>query len=218
MLKLAVIDNHQVLIESFERIFKSEEDIELIWSATELEGSMELFKQFNPDILLLGVHIPDGNSVEIIPQIKDYSPDTKIIVLTDLTDDQTLMRAIDNDVNGVVAKSCTLQELLDTIRTVGEGEISIPAEILIGLLKRSAKSKSDRNINNQTVLWERLTPREQEVLMLLAKGKSGDRIATELEITPLTVRTHIRNLMAKLGVHTRLEAVSYALCNGFVEI
>lgn len=218
MLKIAVIDNHQVLIESFEHIFKDEEDIELAWSTTRLDGFHHLFRQFKPDILLLGVHLPDGNGLDIIPQIRKCSPRTKIVVLTDLTDDDTILRAIENDVSGLITKSCTLQELLDTLRNVGKGEVSIPSEILIALLKRSTMARDAGDIYRNNHLWERLTPREQEILSHLARGKSGDRIATELEIAPLTVRTHIRNLMAKLGVHSRLEAVSYALSNGFIDI
>jgi DNA-binding NarL/FixJ family response regulator len=216
MLRVAVIDNQQVLIESFARIFKGEEDIELVWSTNKLAGSLNLFRHTSPDVLLLGVHLPDGNGLDIISDIEANSPNTKIIILTDLTDDYTIMRAIEHDVSGLITKSCSLSELLDVIRNVGEGEVSMPSEILIGLLKRSTDARN--NIYNQNQLWERLTPREQEILKLLAQGKSGDRIATELEIAPLTVRTHIRNLMAKLGVHSRLEAVTYALSSGFIEI
>ena len=218
MLNLAIIDNHQVLIESFVHIFKNEDDITLVWSTNKLAGTIDLIQQFCPDILLLGVHLTDGNGLDIIPEIKEHSPHTKIVVLTDLTDDHTLMQAIDNDVSGLITKDCTLQELMDTIRDVGEGEISIPSEMLIGLLKRSTTSRNNINLDDKNQLWERLTPREQEILSLLAKGKSGDLIASDLEITPLTVRTHIRNLMAKLGVHSRLQAVSFGLSNGFIEL
>jgi DNA-binding NarL/FixJ family response regulator len=147
--------------------------------------------------------------------VQAKTPETKIIVLSCLTDENTLIRAIDSGVTGFISKGSPLSKLMSTIRKVAQGEIVLPSSLLFGLLRRYPRDKAVVSMEEQ--LWERLTPREQEVLSHLAHGKSGEDIANTLHIAPLTVRTHVRNLMSKLGAHTRLEAVAFGLKNGLIE-
>ncbi|UCE00895.1 MAG: response regulator transcription factor, partial [Chloroflexota bacterium] len=104
---------------------------------------------------------------------------------------------------------------LATIRKAADGEIVMPSSLLVGLLMRLPRDKAAAYKEEKG--WERLTIREQEVLELLASGKSSSEIADELHIAPLTVRTHIRNMMSKMGVHSRLEAVAFGMKNGLIE-
>jgi DNA-binding NarL/FixJ family response regulator len=172
-------------------------------------------KQVSPDLLLLDVSLPDGNGLDLVQEIHEFNPETKVIVLTSYTDEATLMKAIDIGVNGFISKNASLKDLLVTIRQVAEGEIAMPTSLLMGLIMRMPRDKNATYRDEKG--WERLTLREQEILEQLARGKSGEVISEELHIAPLTVRTHIRNLMAKLGVHTRLEAVTFALRNGVID-
>ena len=159
--------------------------------------------------------MPDGNGLDMIPQVNTASPDTHIIVLTSLSDEATLMRVVDSGISGFVSKDSQLSDLLETIRKAADGEIVIPTSLLMGLLMRLPRDKAAAYKDERG--WERLTIREQEILELLAKGKSGNEIAEELHIAPLTVRTHIRNMMSKMGVHSRLEAVAFGLKNGIID-
>ena len=168
-----------------------------------------------PDVLLLDVGLPDGNGLDLIPDVKKLSPETQIVVLTRYSDESTLMRAIDSGVSGFLPKGCTLPELISAIRKAANGEIIMPPSLLVGLLKRIPRDKAVITEDDQ--VREHLTPRERDILTHLARGKSVSTIADELSISTLTVRTHIRNLLSKLGVHSRLEAVAYAIRNGLID-
>lgn len=214
MVKVAIIEDHQVLVDALGLLLEREIDLDFIGSANSFARGRQLIRESAPDVILLDLHLPDGNGLDLIPEIRSRIPDTQIVVLTSMSDEQTVIRALDKGVSGFIPKGCSLDELMAAIRKAASGEIVVPSSLLAGLLMRLPRDKAAAYRDEQG--WERLTPREQEVLGCLAKGRSGDEIALELSIAPLTVRTHIRNLMAKLGVHSRLEAVTYGLQHGLI--
>ncbi len=215
MITVSMIEDHQILVDSLSLMLRYEEDIDFLGSASSIAEGLTLVKETTPDVLLLDVGLPDGNGLDLIPEVNTNSPDTSIVVLTSLSDEATLMRVIDSGISGFVSKNSELSELMETIRKAADGEIVMPTSLLVGLLMRLPRDKAAAYQDENG--WERLTLREQEVLELLATGKSGTEIAGELHIAPLTVRTHIRNLMSKLGVHSRLEAVTFGMKNGLIE-
>ncbi|MGW8143710.1 MAG: response regulator [Anaerolineales bacterium] len=215
MITVSMIEDHQILVDSLSLMLRYEEDIDFLGSASSIAEGLTLVKETTPDVLLLDVGLPDGNGLDLIPEVNTNSPDTSIVVLTSLSDEATLMRVIDSGISGFVSKNSELSELMETIRKAADGEIVMPTSLLVGLLMRLPRDKAAAYQDENG--WERLTLREQEVLELLATGKSGTEIAEELHIAPLTVRTHIRNLMSKLGVHSRLEAVTFGMKNGLIE-
>ena len=214
MITVAMIEDHQILVDSLSLMLRYEEDIEFLGSAGSLEKGRLLLKDTNPDVLLLDVGLPDGSGLDLISEVNQITPDTNIVVLTSLTDEATLMRVVDSGISGFVSKDSPLSDLLETIRKAADGEIVMPTSLLVGLLMRMPRDKAAAYQEDRG--WERLTLREQEVLELLATGKTGDEIADVLHIAPLTVRTHIRNLMSKMGVHSRLEAVAFGMKNGLI--
>lgn len=215
MITVSMIEDHQILVDSLSLMLRYEEDIDFLGSASSIAEGLTLVKETTPDVLLLDVGLPDGNGLDLIPEVNTNSPDTSIVVLTSLSDEATLMRVIDSGISGFVSKNSELSELMETIRKAADGEIVMPTSLLVGLLMRLPRDKAAAYQDENG--WERLTLREQEVLELLATGKSGTEIAKELHIAPLTVRTHIRNLMSKLGVHSRLEAVTFGMKKGLIE-
>jgi two-component system, NarL family, nitrate/nitrite response regulator NarL len=215
MIKVAIIDDHKVLVEALAVLIASHEDMEYAGGAYTVQSGMELLAENRPDVLLLDVDLPDGNGLDMIPEIIKNYPNLRIVVLTCLTDEYTLMKAIDMGVSGFLPKGSSLNELLTTIRETARGEIVMPPSLLVGLLKRLPRDRAV--MPHRDYPWEHLTQREQEILNYLAKGNSGIEIARRLNIAPLTVRTHIRNLMGKLGVHSRLEAVAFGIKHGLVE-
>ena len=215
MISIAIVEDHLVLVEALELLLSSEGDISIAGCADNFSDGQEMLRRIKPDVLILDVGLPDGNGLDLIPIVKANIPDTKIIILSCMTDETTLIRAIDGGVTGFISKGSSLSKLLSTIRKVAQGEIVLPSSLLFGLLKRYPRDKAVVSVEEQ--LWERLTPREQEVLAHLAHGKSGDDIAETLHIAPLTVRTHVRNLMSKLGAHSRLEAVAFGLKYGLID-
>lgn len=215
MIRVAIIEDHQILVDSLGLMLRYEQDMEFLGAASSLSDGQILVENCSPDVLLLDVGLPDGNGLDMIPQVNTASPDTHIIVLTSLSDEATLMRVVDSGISGFVSKDSQLSDLLETIRKAADGEIVMPTSLLMGLLMRLPRDKAAAYKDERG--WERLTIREQEILELLAKGKSGNEIAEELHIAPLTVRTHIRNMMSKMGVHSRLEAVAFGLKNGIID-
>jgi DNA-binding NarL/FixJ family response regulator len=215
MISVAMIEDHQILVDSLSLMLRYESDIDFLGSASSVSNGHNLIKETTPDVLLLDVGLPDGNGLDLIPEVNEVSPETNIVVLTSLSDEATLMRVIDSGISGFVSKNSELSELMSTIRKAADGEIVMPTSLLVGLLMRLPRDKAAAYQEEKG--WERLTMREQEVLELLASGKSGSEIAEDLHIAPLTVRTHIRNLMSKLGVHSRLEAVTFGMKNGLID-
>jgi two-component system nitrate/nitrite response regulator NarL len=215
MVSVAIIEDHQVFVDALSMYLQRNPEFRLIGSAGTFAEGSELIQGRSPEIVLLDVGLPDRNGMDLIPEIRRHSPKTKIIVLTSFSDESTLMRAIDSGVSGFVQKGSSLSELLTAMRDVAEGEIVMPVSILIGLSKKVTRDQAStyHSVNG----WEPLTDREKEVLLLLSRGCTGKAIAAELYISPLTVRTHVRNLLSKLGVHSRLEAVSFGLRNGLIE-
>ena len=214
-IKVAIVEDHRVFVDSLGIVMRQEPEFAYLGAAETLATARDLIRGKTPDVLLLDVGLPDGNGLDLVDYVKKVSPRTQIVVLTSLTDEATLMRAIDCGVSGFISKSSPLTELLSAIRDAAQGEIVIPTSLLMGLLMRLPRDRAAAYREEKG--WERLTVREQEILEKLAKGKSGNDIAAELHIALLTVRTHIRNILSKLGVHSRLEAVAFGLKEGLIK-
>jgi DNA-binding NarL/FixJ family response regulator len=211
---IAIVDDHQMLVEALRLMIQNEPDLRVVGEAGTCTECLDLVAHTSPTILLLDVFLPDGDGLSLVPHINQVSPETSVLVLTSFSDEATLLRAIDLGVSGFVGKNRRLSEVLGAIRQVAAGEIAISANLLLGLLGRKPYKQS-QNTGKQQI--DQLTPREREILSCLAQGKSGQEIAEALNIAPLTVRTHIRNVIEKLGVHSRLEAVTSAIRKGLID-
>ena len=211
-IRVAIVDDHTILVEALQAIVNSQEDMEAAGTALNCAEALELVTRSQPDVLILDVSLPDGDGIEIITEIQAQSPETNILILSSFDDEATLMRATQAGVVGFVSKSRNMSEVLSTIREAAAGEIAVPPRILLGLLNRTQR---DLNTSNHPQIV--LTNREREILSLLAQGMGIYQIAEMLSIAPLTVSTHLRNLMQKMKVKSRLQAVSLALRYGWIE-
>jgi len=211
MISIAIIEDHQMLIDALSVMLSSSSEFSFAGSANNLNDGLALIERTQPDVLLLDVGLPDGDGLDVLPEVKRRFPHTQVVILTSMTDEDVLVRALDSGVSGFVSKSGALADLFSSIRKAAQGEIVVPPSLLLGLLKRLPHGKVS---SDEEHVWEELTAREHEILELLARGRSGADIAKALNIAPLTVRTHVRNIMAKLGVHSRLEAVAFAQKHG----
>jgi DNA-binding NarL/FixJ family response regulator len=210
-IRIAILDDHQVLIEALSLVIHNEPDMEMVGSVNACGGVRGLLERTCPDVLLLDVSLPDGDGLALAPELRRLCPQMQILVLTSLADENTLQRAVEAGVSGFVGKHRPVSEVFAAIRQAADGEIVMPSNLLVGLLNRR---QAPRPAADQ---YEPLTPREQEILAYTAQGMSGAAIAAELNISLLTVRTHLRNLMSKLNVHSRLEAVAFALRHGLID-
>ena len=210
---IAVVDDHQVLTDALVLALGAEADFQIVGVAGTCAAARGLLTEICPDVLLLDISLPDGDGLQLVPEFKRSCPKTSILVLTSHFDEKTLLRVIETGVGGFVSKSRPLSEVITAVRQAAEGEIVMPASLLLALATRTSRSRAEYLAQNG---HEPLTPREREILIRLAQGKTGSEIADEFHIAPLTVRTHIRNLIDKLGVHSRLEAVTHALRQGLI--
>jgi len=213
LISIVIVDDHQVLTDALAAILGSQTDLQVVGVAATCAAARALLSRTCPEVLLLDISLPDGDGLSLASEFNQMCPNVHILVLTSLSEEKTLMRAMDTGVNGFVSKSQPLSEMITAIRQAAEGEIVMPTSLLLGLLGRTARTRA----RPVTPTREPLTPREREILTRLARGRSGADIAAALNISPLTVRTHIRNLMDRLGVHSRLEAVTYALSRGLIK-
>lgn len=215
-IRIAIVDDHQMLIEALSLVIKKEPGLQMVGSVNTCGDALRLVREACPDVLLLDVSLPDGDGLQLVPQLQAACPKMQILVLTSLADESTLLRAVEMGVGGFVGKHRPVAEVFAAIRQAADGEIVMPSNLLVGLLTRR-RAPASRAPQPAQPEFEPLTPREREILAHTAQGKSGAAIAEELNISLMTVRTHLRNLMSKLNVHSRLEAVAFALRHGLIE-
>ncbi len=215
MIRVVIIDEQQLLIDALSILISRETDIEYLGGATTTPTGFEMVRETKPAVLILNLDLQEGMILDDLACLIKELPDMRIVVLTADTNVFVLMKAIDLGISGILRKGCSLNELISTVRKTAQGEVVIPSSLLVDLLKRLPRNRAV--MPHQDFPWERLTQREQEILNYLAKGNSGNEIAHRLQIAPLTVRTHVRNLMGKLGVHSRLEAVAFGIKHGLVD-
>lgn len=205
--RVLVVDDHEVLSGSLALVVGAESDMQAVGVARDLAEARRQVAQHQPDVILLDRRLPDGDGIEAIGELRALSPGTKVVVLTASDTDQVLVQAIEAGASGFLSKSRGLGEVIGAVRAAAAGEAVISGEMLSRLLPKLTRS------SGPTV---ELTPREQDVLELLAEGKSNAAIAADLFVSVHTVRNHVANLSAKLGAHSKLEALSIAVRRGLL--
>lgn len=196
--RVLIVEDHQVVAEGLAALINDQKDMTVVGSAGSVAESIQRATELEPDIVLMDFRLTDGTGADAGAGIRRVRPDTKLIFLTREDSDVARFAALEAGASAFIHKSRAAQEVVDAIRTVaGGGTLFTPRSIASLLTKR-------REIESQL---ERLTAREKEVLRLMAEGMSSRDIAARLGISYTTVRTHIRSLGSKLGVHSKLEAV-----------
>lgn len=156
------------------------------------------------------------DGIKATRKIKEVSPATKVVIMTAHDDDRLLVEAVEAGASGFLGKEEAAGEVLSAAKAAAEGEVLIDPATLTRLLHQVSKEREARR-DAEALLGE-LTDREREILLLLAEGMRNEGIARKFFISPQTVQTHVRNLLAKLGVHSKLEAVAFAVKHGWISI
>jgi DNA-binding NarL/FixJ family response regulator len=205
---VVIIDDHRMFAESLARLLADEEGITVVGTAqTGVEG-IELVGRLQPRVALVDYHMPDIDGVQIITAIKRRDPTIMVVMLTASTDDQVLLAAIDAACSGFLTKDRAADEVAIAVRAAAAGEALISAAVLARLLPRLNRV--------QPALGPDLTAREHQILELLAQGWTNRAIAAELHLSLNTVRNYVQYVLAKLGAHSKLEAVSTAVRTGLI--
>lgn len=214
MVRIVLIDDHQLFRDGLKSIFSAEEDIELVGEAADATAGLEIVRETLPDVLLLDISIPGVSGLEICRQITMSHPEIKIIILTMHRNDTYVTSAFSAGAMGYVLKHSAIDELTTAIRSVNSGKKYISSELTEGILdKYMTKIEEDKDAH----LVSELSERENEIVRLIVQGWDTNKIANALHISPATVKTHRAQIMRKLGVHKNIELVKYAVKKGIIE-
>lgn len=199
-----VAEDHQIVRQGLVALLKTVPDLQVVTEAADGQEAIERYQQTLPDVTLMDLRMPRLGGVEAIIEIRRKHPGARIIVLTTFDGDEDIYRAIQAGAKGYLLKGMSAEELLDAIRAVHAGKSRIPSMVAEKLAGRMSGPG--------------LTSRELEVLQAIVAGRSNKEIGTELSISEATVKTHINNLLSKLGVADRTQAATMALQRGIVHL
>jgi DNA-binding NarL/FixJ family response regulator len=216
-LRVLVCDDHALFRRGLQMVLDQEADLELIGEASDGVEVVEKAQELMPDVILMDVRMPKRSGIEAATAIKDVLPHVKILMLTISDAEADLYEAIKAGASGYLLKEIPIEEVADAIRSVWAGQSRISPSMASKLLTEFA-AISKASEEKPQVPTPRLTDREMEVLRLVAQGMNNRDIAKTLFISENTVKNHIRNILEKLHLHSRMEAVVYAVREKMIEI
>jgi len=196
--RVLIVEDHQVVAEGLAALINDQKDMSVVGHAGSVADSVTRAAELNPDLVLVDFRLTDGTGADAAGAIRQIRPEAKLIFLTREDTDAARFAALEAGASAFIHKSRAAQDVVDAIRSVAAGGSLFTPRTIAKLLN------SRREVEAQL---ERLTPREKEVLRLMAEGIPSRDIAARLGISYTTVRTHIRSLGSKLGVHSKLEAI-----------
>ena len=212
-IRVLLVDDHQLLTDALSKMLEREDGIQVVGVAGSVEEARQLARE-RLDVVLMDYRLPDGTGADATRAIKARWPGARIVMLTALNDDETVLESIQAGADGYLTKDHAADEVVSAVRAAYAGETLLPRSVIVGIAQRVAAARERGSERRQI---EPLTPRELEVLRALTEGLATPEICDRLFIAPNTLRTHVQNIMGKLRVHSKLEAVAFALRYKLVE-
>lgn len=211
MLRVLLADDHPLMREALIAAIEDEPDMQVVGAATNGQEAVQLAQTLDPNVIVMDLFMPGMDGLHAIADIRTRDPRARILVLTSSIDENNVVAAVQAGVLGYVLKDSQRTELLVAIREVGLGKSHLPPEVALklanGVRRHGAQSATPT---------EPLTDREEEVLKLIGQGASNRDIANKLSLTEGTVRTHVHNILGKLGLANRNQAILHAIREGLV--
>jgi two-component system response regulator NreC len=213
-IRLILVDDHEVVRSGLRMLLASESDIEILAEAGSAKEAISAVVEFEPNVVLMDIGLPDMSGIEATRAIKEKKPETAVVALTIHEDEEYFFRMLEAGASGYVPKRAAPEELLTAIQVAAAGEVYLypsMAKLLVkDYLVAETPSRAKEELNG-------LTDREQEVLAHLADGATNAEIGETLTISPKTVARHRENIMRKLNLHSRTELVKYAIRKGIIQ-
>lgn len=213
-IRLLLVDDHAVVRTGLRMLLEGESDIEIVGEADDASEALNQISQLEPDVVLMDIGLPDMSGIDATRSIKQLAPSTAVVALTIHEDEEYFFQMLDAGASGYVPKRAAPEELLTAIRVTAQGEVYLYPSLAKLLVKDYL---TQATLPKNQALLNGLTPRENEVLTLLADGESNNEIADQLSISPKTVARHRENIMGKLNLHSRAELVKYAIRKGIIQ-
>jgi two-component system, NarL family, nitrate/nitrite response regulator NarL len=208
--RVLIADGHRLFAEAIRSVLEKE-GIEVVGIAVTSEEVLAAAQQDQPDLILHGLGQDGSDWATIGRRIRETSPSSKIVALTELRDQRLASDAMRAGFHGCLTKDIPIAKLFSSIRAALDGQVVLSPRVV-----RNAFEARPPDVRAAALLAEQITPREQDVLSLLVQGASSDEVARRLRVSPNTVRTHVQSIFTKLGVHSRLEATAFAVRYGLV--
>jgi DNA-binding NarL/FixJ family response regulator len=216
MRRILLVEDHASFRQTLALVFDQQPEFEVVAQAGTLAETRRKMDGFEADLGVIDLALPDGEGTELIGELREANPEFAALVLTASLDRTEHARAVEAGAAGIVHKSADVDTIIDATRRLGEGETLLSEDELIALLRLAGQNREERVEARASI--EQITPREKEVLQKLAQGLSNKEIASSLHMSVDTERTHMMNILNKLGVHSRLQALVFAARHGLVEI
>jgi DNA-binding NarL/FixJ family response regulator len=217
-LRILIADDHEVVRRGLCALLQAHEGWEVCGEAADGREAVEKAKQLKPDIVILDIGMPNLNGLAATRQLADFDPNCKIIVLTITDSDHVIREALNAGARGFVLKSDAVRDLVAAIEALQRGQMFFTSRVnemvLAGFLEKGVATPRGMTPS----LFPSLTPREKEVIQLLAEGKSSKEVATVLNLSTKTAETHRSNIMRKLGFHSIRDLVLYAVKNNIIQV
>ncbi len=210
LIKVLLVDDHEMVRIGLAAVLDTEDGIEVVGEASNGEDGIRLATEYHPDVVLMDLVMDGMDGIEATRKVLEINPDCKVIVLTSYLDDEKMYPVIEAGAFSYLLKTSRASEIADAIRAAVRGQSVLESQVASKMMSRFREPV-------ERALHEQLTDREMDVLRLLAQGKSNQEIADALIIGIKTVKFHVTNLLAKLGVEDRTQAAIYAYKNGLAE-
>lgn len=217
VVRVVVVDDHALFRRGLENVLSDEPDIEIVGEAGDGVEAVRRVEELRPDVVLMDVRMPRASGIEAARQIRDRVPESKVIMLTVSDEEEDLFESVKAGAAGYLLKEVSIDEVADAVRAVSRGHSLISPSMASKLLAEF-NALSQRAEERTKAQSPTLTERELEVLKLVANGLSNKEIAGELFIAENTVKNHVRNILEKLHLHSRMEAVVYAMREKLLEV
>ncbi|MCG0277101.1 MAG: response regulator transcription factor [Thermanaeromonas sp.] len=214
-IRVMLVEDHVIVREGLKALLASEQDIEIVGEAGNFAEALQVTAQTRPEVVVLDLRLPGKSGMEVCRALKEAFPDIKVVILSMYDEEETVIRALKSGATGYVLKKAGVAELLKAIRAVHSGEAYLDSTIARRVVEGLQKGLP---LNRGSETDPELTPREEEILRLVAEGLTNQEIARKLFISVKTVQAHRANLMKKLGVHDRVDLVKYALRKGLLHL
>lgn len=206
-IRVLFVDDHEMVRIGISNYLSTQEDISVIGEAASGREGIEKAEELEPDVILMDLVMDDMNGIEATQHIKKHQPSVKIVMLTSFIEDNEVYQALDAGVDSYILKTTSADDIANAIRKTYNKESIFEPEVLVKMRNR---------MNQKAELFEMLTEREMEILLLIAKGYSNQEIASASHITIKTVKTHVSNILSKLEVQDRTQAVIYAFQHNLI--
>jgi DNA-binding NarL/FixJ family response regulator len=209
-IRVVLVDDHAVVREGLRALLSSAADIEVVGEANNGRTAIRVAAQLQPDVVMMDLKMPEMGGLEAIGQIRSAAPKTNIVILTSFIEESQVRAAIEAGALGYLLKDAMRDDIVSAIHAASQGRPALHPEAQRHLMKQLTAPASPS-------LFDVLTPRERDVLRLVAEGNSNKRIASALQLTEGTVKGHVSSILVKLGVEDRTQAAVLATRNGFLE-